>query len=256
MGSTDSSTPRRHLGAVVAVVLAVAAVLVGASALAHEDTEPAPTAAAPAPAPAPVATTDLDRGPVSDADVAACASGGFAADPSSVEVLYGVRQLSADGDVPVLLLRNAAGDLRFCDVAGPDAPAQLPLPAASAGEPVVFLTNGRKSWDCSDSGDGRDGPGSPVEGYTATTWLAVGPEVATVQERFWQDGEPGPWFSTAASGGYAHLQTWITGPVPATTRLGVQTRVLDADGRPVAQSALSRGRVPLAGCTDGDVQIG
>jgi hypothetical protein len=247
MGSPESSTPRRHLGAVVAVVLAVAVVVVGASALSRVETKPDRTPAAPASAPPRDGGVDLDQGPVTDADVKACASGDFATDPASVEVLYGVRQRSADGDVPVLLLRNAAGDLRFCDVAGPDAPAQLPLPETSAGEPVVFLTNGRKSWDCTDG---------TVEGYTATTWLAVGPEVATVQERFWQDGEPGPWFTSDASGGYAHLQTWITGPVPPTTKLGVQTRVLDADGEPVAQSALTPGRVPLAGCTDGDVQIG
>ena len=40
------------------------------------------------------------------------------------------------------------------------------------------------------------------------------------------------------------------------TRLSVQTRVLDADGDPVAQTALAPGRQPLGGCTDGDVQIG
>jgi hypothetical protein len=246
MGSTTSPS-RRHLGAAVAAVLAVAVVVTGASALSlagsGSDPAPAPPAAAPAQDP----TVDLDRGDATDADVEACASGGFAPDASSVEVLYGVRQQSPDGDVPVLLLRNAAGDLRFCDLAGPDAPAQLPLPGTETDEPVVFLTNGRRSWDCT---------GRQVQGYTATTWLAVGPEVATVQERYWQDGTPGPWFTTAARGGYAHLQTWLTGPLPEQTRLGVQTRALDADGHPVSQSALPRGRQALPGCAGGDVQIG
>jgi hypothetical protein len=247
MGSPESSTSRRHLGAIVAAVVAVAVVVTGASALSRAGSEPG---AAPDPAPASAPhdpTVDLDAGPVSDADVEACAAGGFASDAGSVEVLYGVRQRSAQGDLPVLLLRNATGELRFCDVAGADAPAQLPMPEASADEPVAFLTNGRKSWDCTDG---------TVDGYTATTWLAVGPDVATVQERFWQDGEAGPWFSTQARGGYAHLQTWIDGPVAKQTRLSVQTRVLDADGDPVAQTVLAPGRQPLAGCTDGDVQIG
>jgi hypothetical protein len=246
MGSTTSPS-RRHLGAVVAAVLAVGVVVTGASALslAGPDPDPAPAQLATAPPQDPA--VDLDQGDATEADVEACVSGGFAPDASSVEVLYGVRQQSPGGDVPVLLLRNAAGDLRFCDLAGPDAPAQLPLPEASADEPVVFLTNGRKSWDCT---------GAQVEGYTATTWLAVGPEVATVQERYWQDGKPGPWFTTEARGGYAHLQTWVTGPLPAQAQLGVQTQALDADGRPVNRSALPRGRQALPGCAGGDAQIG
>lgn len=246
MGSTTSPS-RRHLGAVVAAVLAVAVVVTGASALslAGPDSVPAPTRPATTPPQDP--TVALDQGDATEADVEACVSGGFASEAASVEVLYGVRQQSPDGDVPVLLLRNAAGDLRFCDLAGPDAPAQLPLPETTEDEPVVFLTNGRRSWDCT---------GRQVEGYTATTWLAVGPEVATVQERYWQDGKPGPWFTTSARGGYAHMQTWVTGPLPEQAQLGVQTRALDAHGHPVNQGALPRGRQPLAGCDGGDAQIG
>lgn len=245
MGSPESSAARRHTGAVVAVVLAVTVVVAGAASLARSGSEPRPAPAAPA-APAPDPVVDLDRGPVTDADVQACSSGGFAGS-GGVEVLYGVRQRSADGDVPVLVLRNDAGDLRLCDVAGPDSPAQLPLPEASTTEPVVFLSNGRKSWDCD---------GTTVQRYSATTWLAVTPEVSTVQERFWTDGQAGPWFTTTAQGGYAHLQTWLDGPLAEGTELAVQTRALDADGRPVARSGLAPGRQPLAGCTDGDVQIG
>jgi hypothetical protein len=183
---------------------------------------------------------------VTDADVEACGSGGFAG-AGAVEVLYGVRQRSADGDVPVLVLRNDAGDLRLCDVAGPDSPAQLPLPETSAAQQVVFLSNGRKSWECD---------GTTVQRYSATTWLAVGPEVSTVQERFWTGGKAGPWFTTSAQGGYAHLQTWLDGPLDKGTELAVQTQALDADGRPVARSALAPGPQPLAGCTGGEVQIG
>lgn len=247
MGSPKSSMSRRRIRAVVASVVAVAAVVTGASALARGGSEPDASPRTSSPAAQEDPTVDLDLGPVDDADVTACLGGGFAPDAGSVEVLYGVRQRSADGSAPVLLLRNASGELRLCDVAGPDSPAQLPLPEATAAEPVAFLTNGRKAWDCD---------GSTVDGYTSTTWLAVGPTVATVQERFWVDGVPGSWFSTEAQGGYAHLQTWLAGPLPEGTELGVQLRVLDADGKPVAQSALPTGTQSLPGCTEGDVQIG
>ena len=247
MGSPESSTPRRHHGAIVAAAVGVAVVVTGASALSLSGSEPeAAPASAPASAPEDP-TVDLDTGPVSDEDVEACAAGGFAPDAGSVEVLYGVRQQSAQGDLPVLLLRNAAGELRFCDVAGTDAPAQLPLPEVSPAEPVVFLTNGRKTWDCTDAA---------LDRYSSTTWLAVGPDVAAVQERYWQGREAGPWFTTQARGGYAHLQTWVDGPLAKQARLRVQTRVLDTAGDPIAQPALVPGRQPLAGCTDGDVQIG
>ena len=245
MGSPEPSSSRRRIGAVVAAVLAVTAVVAGAASLAGSASDPTPSAAVPA-APAPEPVVDLDRGPVSEADVEACSSGGFAGS-GEVEVLYGVRQRSADGDAPVLLLRNDAGELRLCDVDGPDSPAQLPLPEASTSEPVAFLGTGRRSWTCD---------GTTVQRYSAATWLAVAPEVRTVQERFWQNGQAGPWFTTAAQGGYAHLQTWLDGPLAEGTRLAVQTRALDADGRPVARSGLAPGRQPLAGCTGSDVQIG
>lgn len=247
MGSPKSSMSRRRFGAVVASVVAVAAVVTGASALARGGSEPDASPQASAPAARQDPGVDLDLGPVADADVTACLAGGFASDAGSVDVLYGERQRSADGSAPVLLLRNGSGELRLCDVAGPDSPAQLPLPEVTTDQPVAFLTNGRKAWDCD---------GTTMNGYTATTWLTVGPTVATVQERFWVDGVAGPWFRTEAQGGYAHLQTWLDGPLPKGTELGVQHRVLDADGAPVAQSALPTATQPLPGCTDGDVQIG
>lgn len=247
MGSPNSSTSRRRVGAVAASVVAVAAVVTGAAALARDGSEPDASPRTSPPAAQEEPRVDLDLGPVADADVTACLSGGFAPDAGSVDVLYGVQQRSADGSAPVLLLRNASGELRLCDVAGPDSPAQLPLPEATSDEPVAFLTNGRKAWSCD---------GATVDGYTSSTWLTVGPAVATVQERFWVDGVPGPWFSSEAQDGYAHLQTWLDGPLPQGTELGVQHRVLDADGEPVAQSALPTGTQLLPGCTDGDVQIG
>jgi len=146
-----------------------------------------------------------------------------------------------------LNVRNAAGDLRLCDAAGPDSPAVVPVPEVSDRSPVAFLTNGRAAWDCS---------GRTVDGYTSTLWLAVGSRVDRVEQRYVVDGEPGPWFGTTARNGYAHLQTWLTGPVTGAATLGVQQRVLDADGAPVAQDALPTNRQPLPGCRDGDVQIG
>ncbi|MGZ8737471.1 MAG: hypothetical protein ACXWW7_09935 [Nocardioides sp.] len=247
----QDSAPRRHLGAIIGTVLAVAVVVAGASALTTADPEPA---LSPGDTPATTSTADdeptldLDLGPVTDPDVlATCLADDFATDLGSVDVLYAVEQRSADGSSPVLLLRNAGGDLRMCDAAGPDHPAQLPVPEASNAEPVAFLANSRMAWECSDT---------TVQGYTATTWLAVVPGVARVQQRFWVAGTPGAWFSTAASGGYAHLQTWLDGPLAQDVELAVEHRVLDHDGDPVAQSALPSGRQPLSGCTGGDVQIG
>ncbi len=247
----QDSAPRRRLGAIIGTVLAVAVVVAGASALTMADPEPAPS---PDDTPATTSTADdeqtldLDLGRVTDpAALATCLADDFATDLGSVDVLYAVEQRSVDGSSPVLLLRNAGGELRMCDAAGPDRPAQLPLPEASDAEPVAFLTNGRMAWDCSDT---------TVASYTATTWLAVVPGVARVQQRFWVDGAPGPWFSTAASGGYAHLQTWLDGPLAEGVELEVEHRVLDHDGDPFAQSALPSGRQPLTGCTGDDAQIG
>ncbi len=252
MGAPAKLPSRRRLGAVVGAVLAVG-VIVGGAAVASIGGKNAPGEASPAGSASPSGsqTVDprlaLDAGELSAAQaLAACSTGAFAAG-GDVTVLYAVRQQSQHGDSPVVLLRNAAGELRLCDAAGPDAPAVLPLPEASEADPVAFLTNGRAAWDCS---------GSTVDGYTATLWLAVGPQVDRVEQRYVVEGEPGPWFSTTARNGYAHLQTWIDGPVGPDGALAVQQRVLDADGAPVPQGALPTTPQPLAGCRGGDAQIG
>ena len=90
-----------------------------------------------------------------------------------------------------------------------------------------------------------------------STWLAVSSDVHVVQQRYWVDGVPGPWFSTRARNGYAHLQTWLVGPEPAGSRFAEQYRVLDASGRELRQTALPTRQKPLAGCPGkGSAQIG
>jgi len=189
---------------------------------------------------------DLDIGPVEDP--AAAAEECLGEKASSPQVLYSVLQKTESGDVPVLILEDADGDLAFCDVAGIDHPAVVPVPTATEADPVTFLTNGRLSWDCD---------GKTLQRHTSTTWLSVTDEVAEVQQRFWVDGEAGPWFTTAPQDGYAHLQTWLTGPLPDKADLQMEQRVLDAAGEPVTQSTLPTGKQPLAGCSGGgDAQIG
>jgi hypothetical protein len=188
----------------------------------------------------------LDRGPVPEDDALAACSGGRFAGGEPVEVLYGVRQLAADSQGPVVVLRNAAGELRLCDAAGPDVPSRAPVPSATDAEPVALL-NARAAWDCT-----RD----RLDRYTSATWLAVDDRVATVRQRLWVDGEPGPWFTTQATGGYAHLGAWEDGPLPPGTELAAQYDVLDADGAAVEQQALPTEPAEVGWCEDGDVQIG
>lgn len=279
MGLLGSTTSRRRTAAVVATAGAVGLVLLGAVAagvVVDDQESGAPVATAPeaaasspessAPPPAPQssasqATVELDLAQVGSPDPAAvsdCLADGIAESagpagtdpgtvPDAVEVLYAVRQRSADGDGLVLLLRTGSGDLTMCDAAGHDVPAQLPLPEVTAASPVAFLTNGTMAWDCD---------GTTVDGYTATTWLRVGPEVDRVQQRYFVDGVAGPWFSTGAYDGYAHLQTWLTGPLTKGATLAVQHRVLDEAGDPVPQDAFPDRRTPLGGCRGGDVAIG
>lgn len=193
--------------------------------------------------------TDLDLGPTSAADVAACLTPGFG-DATEVDVLYGVRQRRLGGSSPVLVLRNAAGELRLCDQFGGDSPAQAPVPRASADHPVAFVSNGRSKWSCADST-------RVLEGFQKSTWLAVTPEVAAVQQRYWVDGVPGRWFRSHAHHGLVHLQTWLQGPQPATTKYAEQYRVLDASGDVVRQTALPTRRSTLPGCgTGGSAEIG
>ena len=142
------------------------------------------------------------------------------------------------------------GTLRLAMGPEPDrewgtAPEDRP-PSASDAEPVVFL-NARASWDCTRA---------RLDRYTAATWLALDDRVATVRQRLWVDGEPGPWFTTAAVNGFAHLSAWEDGPLPEGTELAAQYEVLDADDAVVAQTALPTEPAEVGWCEDGDVQIG
>ena len=249
MGSQTTPASRRHLGAVMAAIVTVAVVL-GVAVLTNRDAGSPSAGSGPRPEPTVLGeqTLDIDLGAVTDPTViAGCLTPAFATDVAEVEVLYAVSQRTSDGNAPSLLLRNADGDLRLCDAAGPDSPGRLPVPAASDTEPVAFVGNGRAAWDCT---------GRTFDGYTSTLWLAVGPQVDRVQQRFVVDGAEGPWFTTRARAGYAHLQTWLEGPLKKGTRIDVQSRVLDAAGEPVRQSALPTAARPLAGCAGGDAQIG
>jgi hypothetical protein len=232
---------------VAAAALGVAVAVVGVSSL--RDAGDAGTAAA-GPAAVPTVLGEdllvLDRGAVDDVEaVRSCATRSFAG-PRPVEVLYGVRQLDAESEGPVVVLRNAAGELRLCDAAGPDSPSQAPGPSATDAEPVAFL-NARAGWDCTDA---------RLDRYSSATWLAVDDQVATVRQRLWVDGEPGPWFTTEAANGFVHVTSWEDGPLPEGTDLAAQYEVLDADGGAVAQDALPVDPEPVGWCEDGDVQIG
>lgn len=242
--------PAQGVAVVAAAALGVAVAVVGVSALrdSGDSGDSAATTAGPDAAPT-VLGEDLlvlDRGTLSDVDaVRSCATKEFAG-PRPVEVLYGVRQLAADSEGPVVALRNAAGELRLCDAGGPDSPSQAPVPSASDAEPVVFLNAGA-AWDCTRA---------RLDRYTAATWLAVDDQVTTVRQRLWVDGEPGPWFTTEAVNGFAHVAAWEDGPLPEGTDLAAQYEVLDAQGGAVAQDALPVDPAAVGWCEDGDVQIG
>jgi len=238
----------RALPVLIAVVL-VAALLLGINTVHTGSTDPGSRSSAGSGTTGATGavpdSTDLDRGTVSDTDVAACLTPDFATAVADVDVLYGEVQSTPSGQAPVLVLRNQAGDLRLCDAFGGDSPAVAPVPTPSDTEPVAFLSTGRASWQCT-------GPSKlALGGYQSTTWLAVASTIHTIEQRYVVDGTPGEWFSTTAHGGYAHLHTWIDGPQPAGTTYAVQWRVLDAEGHTVQQSALPTARRALPGCTSG-----
>lgn len=240
---------RAYHGLAVAAAAALgAAVAVAGVAALRDSGEPPTTSARPATEPT-VLGEDLlvlDGDPVPEAAaLEACSTSRFAGG-SPVEVLYGVRQLAADSQGPVVVLRNAKGELRLCDADGAERPSRAPVPAATDAEPVVFL-NARATWECT---------GSRLDRYTATTWLVLDDQVATLRQRLWVDGEPGPWFSTSAAGGLAHLAAWEDGPLPRGTVLAAEYEVLDATGSPVAQEALPGEPAEVGWCEDGDVRIG
>jgi hypothetical protein len=198
--------------------------------------------------PLPDRTTELDLGQVSSAEqVAKCLDSSFARGPSAVRILYGVQQRAAKGSSPVFVLRSRTGALRLCDAFGAEPPSQSPLPALSDTRPVAFLSNGRSTWDCT---------GKVLDRVQMTSWVLVSPHVSTVQQRYWVNGSPGPWFTTRAQSGFAHLQSWLLGPHPAGARYATQYRLLDASGKVVPQATLPTGRQPLPGCAGGSGQIG
>jgi hypothetical protein len=234
---------------VVGVVVLVAALVLGAGslkALSGSDGESPKVTADLSTTASPAEVTDLDLGPTDAHDLAACSTPDFAPEGTDPEVLYGVRQLRLDGNNAVLVLRNAEGDVRLCDRFGTDTPAQAPLPTPTSEEPVAFVSNGRAAWTCD---------GTRLRRFEQSTWLVVSPDVASVRERFWVTGVPGPWFETRARGGYAHLQTWLQGPEPRST-YAQQFQVLDAQGNAVPQTALPTDKQPLSGCRGGSVEIG
>jgi hypothetical protein len=234
---------------VVGVAALVAALILGTDSLkalsGNDGTGPNVAAGASTTA-SPTGVIDLDQGPTDGDDLSACLARGFTPQGTDPEVLYGVRQLRLAGTSAVLVLRNAEGDVRLCDRSGADTPAQAPLPTPTAEEPVGFLSNGHATWTCD---------GTRLRRFEQSTWLVVSSDVATVRERFWVAGVPGPWFETRAHGGFAHLQTWLQGPEPRST-YAQQFQVLAADGTAVPQTALPTRAQPLPGCRGGSVEIG
>lgn len=239
--------PPHAVTVIVAAALGVALTLVGMAAL-RDSGEPAGTAAGPAAEPTVLGdeVLGLDRGQLGEAAALETCSTPRFAGRGPVEVLYGVRQLAADGEAPVVVLRNEAGELRLCDAAGADSPSQAPLPAPDAAAPVAFL-NARVSWECT---------GNTLDRYTSASWLLVDDRVVTVRQRLWVDGDPGPWFTTEAVDGIVHLAAWEDGPLPPGTDLGVEFDVLDRDGAAVPQGVLPVDPAAVGWCEDGDVQIG
>lgn len=186
-------------------------------------------------------------GPSADpADVAACLVPDFATDPAEVTVVYSQLQQAPRGTTPVMVLRNAAGEIRLCDLFGGDNPAVAPPGRATTAEPVAFYASGRRDWDCA---------GRALHRFTLSEWLSVADPVRTVRLRFVVDGAARPWFSTSAVDGLAHLQAWLDGPVDPHTHVLLQQQALDAGGTRIAQSALPASQ-RLPGCQGGSAQIG
>jgi hypothetical protein len=236
----------RRLVPVLSIVAMVAALVLGASSLRAltDDVVETPSSGALAAQSTADQGDSLDLGPTTSDDVVSCLAPDFAVDPQEVDVLYGVQQRRLGGTNAVLVLRNAAGDIRLCDQFGGDRPSEAPLPSATPEEPVQFLSNGRTEWSCS---------GTTLDRLRKSTWLTVSPDVATVRQRYLVDGEPGRWFDTAVEHGYAHLQTWITGPHPAGTTYAEEFRVLDEAGNAVQQDVLPTEPAALSGCpAEGD----
>ena len=247
--------PSRRRLSLRTIVLGVAALVVTASVLQalsearNDSPTPTPQTQQASSEPTPEPTYQVDVGQLSaPAEAAGCLPPGFATDPGEVDVLYGVLQRSPAGNRPVYVVRNARGAVRLCDQFGADRPSQDPLPTVSDERPIAFLSNGRSSWQCD---------GETLQRLHTTSWLLTSPEIATLQQRFYVNDRPGPWFTTRTQSGLAHLQAWLAGPGPAGTEYDVQYRALDADGREVPQGVLPTQRQALPGCAGGgSPQIG
>jgi hypothetical protein len=185
----------------------------------------------------------LDATPLDNATATAlCGPDGF----GDARVLYAQRQVSPIGPAPAILIENERGDWWACDRYGGSAPATFPVPLATAHDPAVPFTTGWRSWDCA---------GTVLHRLQIGEWFSTAPEVATLRLRFIVEGAPGPWFSTTASDGIAHLQAWLEGDLPAGTSIVLEHEFSDAAGRTVGAEA-SQSVEELPDCSDGhDFQL-
>ena len=168
-----------------------------------------------------------------------CATKTFAADPDTVRVLYGVRQLSSlTASSRTFVLRNGAGQVMLCDLFGKDRPAILPPPTTSSTRPAVFFTNGQRRWSCD---------GTTLKSFKMTNWLRVQDPVRTARVRYTVNGVSGPWFTAARQGRFIHLQSWM-GPTVANDVLKVEMQLLDGSGNPVTVQGVPSGPRKLDGC--------
>jgi hypothetical protein len=171
-----------------------------------------------------------------------CGPDGF----GDAQVLFAQRQVSPIGPAPAILVENDRGDWWACDRYGGSAPATLPVPLATSNDAAVPFTTGWRSWDCE---------GTVLHRLQIGEWFSTAPEVATLRTRFVVDGAPGPWFSTSAYDGFAHLQAWLEGDLPAGTRIVLEHGFSDADGLEV-ETGMSQSGEPLPDCSDGhDFQL-
>ena len=241
--SSDMEPPVRHPGRrEAAVAMAAAAVLLLVAWVADQGEAAGRARAATTLVSAGDGTVDLDLpGTVTRAQIAPCLTPAFARGADDVTVLYGRFQRTEGDDAVALVLRNDADDLRVCDSFGPDSPAIAPTVLASPREPVRFLTNGRRAWDCD---------GARLDRFIAAEWLSVSRTVAAAELRFVVDGHPGPWFHAESHGGLIHLYGWL-GAQPAGARVEQQVRILRDRAEVVRRSA-----APVSPCTGGDAQLG
>lgn len=179
-------------------------------------------------------------------DIEGCLTTEFAKNAKDVEVLYSRIQQSQHGEVPVLVLRNSVGELRLCDSFGGTAPSVAPVRLADDETPVTLLSNGRQSWDCD---------GTRLAGFAISHWLSVGEVVDRVELRFVIDSAFGPWYTTEADEGFAHVHGWLEMQNNGAA-VAVQIRVLSADGEVVPQQTVSLEPQGIPGCNGRNIDLG